>query len=417
MSCGYFLGNSIKDSWMSECLTYISLKCTWKNFVGLLGDLPPFHGVTGHALPEQRRKSTDAVVSVSEQSLYYWVDPETEPCVHVQNGLTGLLDIRIQDFSEPSYAAFKLHRMWDIQNIFCSAPISYLQMRLTWRNYVQTWRMYTPEVFSEDEDEIWLDVIMTINQNFGPHWILPCPESPEHPTPTFELYEWVCGLQTNPRLLLQSPSPPKAPRERFIIHFFSGRRRKGDLQSQLEAQPWPENTITHVLSLDVIFGEQADLSTPQARSTWLSLFYDSLVWGFYAGPPCESWSRARSVKSDDIKVHHEPWGLASTSIRELRQILTANMLMFFVLLSFALQAVHGSFGLMEHPQTPENPELASIWRTKLWCILEQLPTSILDIAQGYFGAPSSKPTTNRDGDLERGSSWVLYLQKTRTSII
>ena len=93
-----------------------------------------------------------------------------------------------------------------------------------------------------------------------------------------------------------------------------------------------------------------------------------------------------------LRSHAEPWGFMSTSVREVRQILMANLLMSFVLLCYAWQTVHGRFGLIEHPQMPDDPDLASIWRTKLWTVLAQANTITVDIAQGYFGAPSSKPT-------------------------
>ena len=339
----------------------------------------------------------DAAVPLAPPGRYYWVDPESEPCVTILHSLEALLAIRSPVESTPGGCQFRADRAEDIRKIFVQAPIPFTQMRVTWKAFLIQWRLLTPESFSEDEDETWVEILIEVDQQFSPSWLIPQTHSNQHDKPSHEAYHWLLGLDETPVLELLSPAPPRAPRELFILHFFSGRRRQGDLQGALESMPWKPGVLTHVLSLDLVFGEQADLSTPWARRTWLGLFQDNLIWGFFAGPPCESWSRARHVKARDIKVrplrsNKEPWGFESTSVREVRQLLMANLLMSFVLLCYAWQTINGRFGLVEHPQTPDDPLLASIWRTKLWKVLAQANTLTVDIAQGYFGAPSSKPT-------------------------
>ena len=54
--------------------------------------------------------------------------------------------------------------------------------------------------------------------------------------------------------------------------------------------------------------------------------------------------------------------------------------------------VNGHFGMVEHPGRPKEAYKPSIWNTPLWKLLRQLPMTELNIAQGYYGAISSKPT-------------------------
>ena len=120
---------------------------------------------------------------------------------------------------------------------------------------------------------------------FSPEWLIPQAVNPVPLTQRYEAFHWLRALDTPMALSLAFPPPPRTPRELFIVHFFSGRRRQGDLQSALEAMPWRAATLTHVLSLDVIFGERADLSTPEARRLWLGQ-HDLEIFGVsLQGPP------------------------------------------------------------------------------------------------------------------------------------
>lgn len=70
--------------------------------------------------------------------------------------------------------------------------------------------------------------------------------------------------------------------------------------------------------------------------------------------------------------------------------------MHFGLAMWYYQWKNGKFGLVEHPAKPcphRHPEAASIWNTIIGSILASLEdASVQTIAQGYFGAPSPKPT-------------------------
>ena len=191
---------------------------------------------------------------------------------------------------------------------------------------------------------------------------------------------------------------PKLFRERVIVHFFCGHRRKDDLQSFLMQLQCPEGFVLHILSIDIIFGCEADLMNPQWRQTWLCAFRSGYVLAFYAGPPCETYSAARHVECEGSRVRpvrssSHPWGLPALSIRELIQVQIGNMLMWFVIMCFVLQAARGLFAMLEHPAPPKDISKVSIWRTKLWITVRCLNITEITILQGYYGAPSVKPTT------------------------
>jgi len=142
------------------------------------------------------------------------------------------------------------------------------------------------------------------------------------------------------------------------------------------------------------------------------------VIGFVAGPPCETWSRARGVPhgrappadgdgdaAPGLPVHgrglprilralSELWGLMSLGIRELCQILTGNSLLIFALEAIVEIALAGSVGLVEHPAEPDDlVDASSIWRLPVMDIILHLPcVEKIRFAQGLLGAKTAKPT-------------------------
>ena len=125
------------------------------------------------------------------------------------------------------------------------------------------------------------------------------------------------------------------------------------------------------------------------------------VLGFFAGPPCETFSIARGNELEGVSVRTirdgaNPWGYRSLTLRELRQIVIGNTLLLFILQATAIQAAVGHFACVEHPGDPEgykHRNAASIWRLSLTNILQRHPSAtFITIQQGRYGAPSPKPT-------------------------
>ena len=76
------------------------------------------------------------------------------------------------------------------------------------------------------------------------------------------------------------------PQEIIVLHLFSGRRRKGDLQSKLE-----EIHILTVASVDVaIDAKRCNLADSKQQDLWFRFIAAGSVAGGFGGPPCETWS-------------------------------------------------------------------------------------------------------------------------------
>ena len=214
------------------------------------------------------------------------------------------------------------------------------------------------------------------------------------------------------------------PTEAFYLHFFSGRRREGDLQMMLEKCELPPNVTMYVISLDVtICSQRCDLRQPDQQLRWIRLIREQRVLGATSGPPCETWSRARmanSPKNDEVlprplRSQWEPWGKLAVSGREHLQLFIGNDLMLFSILCVFLVAYFDGFTVLEHPQSPSHygdfrPH-ASIWQTAVleWLMATNLFT-LLMVNQGHYTAKSTKPTSLLIAGVQ--SATLVHLEKT-----
>ena len=189
-------------------------------------------------------------------------------------------------------------------------------------------------------------------------------------------------------------------RHRILLHAFSGRRRRGDVEWYLNILAAKHAGCTvHVASLDIIIDPiYGDVGREGTRSTWLHAITQGWVIAFLGGPPCNTWSRARhvQVKGGPRVVRHvdEPWGLPSLRLREMEQIIMGNLLLGFALECMTLLAIYAGMGVLEHPKDPEIDYMVSIWRLPIVQLILLLPnTRMITMAQGLLGAPSPKPTS------------------------
>eukprot|EP00435_Cladocopium_sp_Y103_P012460 s1027_g3.t1 len=200
------------------------------------------------------------------------------------------------------------------------------------------------------------------------------------------------------------PSPRAFGRHRIILHAFSGRRRVGDFQFYLDAflLHCPAGVVYHTVSLDIMVDAQrGDISKSEVRQFWLDGIDKGWILAMLAGPPCETWSRARSVKVADsdkpaprvLRTADALWGLPHLRLRELLQIDVGNLLLLFTAEAFLRLAFAGGCAIVEHPREPDEPELASIWRLPIFHLLRSfLGVEFLSLNQGLLGAASAKPT-------------------------
>ena len=102
---------------------------------------------------------------------------------------------------------------------------------------------------------------------------------------------------------------PLSFREKIFLHIFSGRRRQGDLQDFLEkfVKEHLPGTILHVVSVDIIVDDvYGDVRAPATKAFWLDGIRQGFVIGMLAGPPCNTFSIARSHEVASVKGKHGP---------------------------------------------------------------------------------------------------------------
>ena len=203
------------------------------------------------------------------------------------------------------------------------------------------------------------------------------------------------------RDFLQVPTPRPFGRHRYVLHAFSGRRRLGDFQYFLDrAGTADDGFVLHTISLDLVVDDcWGDVSRVETRNFWLQGIKEGFVTSLLAGPPCETWSRARGVALPGkrcpriIRIIEALWGMESLSLRELRQLGVGNLLLLFTIEALVHLAIAGGHGILEHPAMPEDEDRASIWRLPLVNFLLTWPDfRLVSLSQGLWGAASPKPT-------------------------
>ena len=238
----------------------------------------------------------------------------------------------------------------------------------------------------------------------------------------------------------QSPTggsgvPRPVGAERIILHAFSGRRRHGDYQWYLDhlAAGAPDGISVYVVSLDIVIDSRfGDLADPATRAFWLSHIRDGHVHGFLGGPPCCTFSKARAVSIASATGHRrgprpvrsdeEPWGFGSLALRELLAVLEGNVLLSFCIEALFELVLLQRHGLLEHPAEPADSAAASIWKLPIMKLLLQFPNvQTIHLAQGLFGASSSKPTTflvaNCPSAMQILRKWQITTDNPRSATI
>ena len=194
---------------------------------------------------------------------------------------------------------------------------------------------------------------------------------------------------------------PFASRQFVFLHLFSGPRRPGDLQEAIELFANENNLSIRALSVDVVISmEYGDILKQDTQKTFIDALVQGWICGMAAGPPCETWSRAREhqLTTGDgprpVRSGEQPEGLSQLSLRELRQVLFGSQLLAVSAVLLTLCWIHGICGVLEHPAEPPRATSPSIWRLPIFRYLaKQTQVKKLTVMQGYYGAASAKPTT------------------------
>ena len=186
----------------------------------------------------------------------------------------------------------------------------------------------------------------------------------------------------------------------LMAHIYSGHRRPGDLQDALDNLQLPAQCKGLTLSVDIVFHETyGNLLKKETYLLFVRLIRAHKLVVVCAGPPCESWSRARlhgEVDGGPRPVRHESslHGLTALTIKELKQVMIGNALLGVALCLAIHQLCAGGFYMLEHPTTPSEPGAPSIWKLSLLrFLLEQPNVQLCKIFSGKYGAPTVKPTS------------------------
>eukprot|EP00438_Fugacium_kawagutii_P001623 Skav211741 [mRNA] locus=scaffold1548:167063:169049:- [translate_table: standard] len=110
---------------------------------------------------------------------------------------------------------------------------------------------------------------------------------------------------------------------------------------------------------------------------------------------------ASKTKPRPLRDADRLWGLRLLDSTELQQLRVGTALMFKGLEIQTDIVLHGGASVMEHPQEPEDPTFASIWRSEIQKnVIGRLPAAKLyTLAQYQYGAASVKPTALRSAGM------------------
>eukprot|EP00435_Cladocopium_sp_Y103_P001085 s3376_g1.t1 len=185
-----------------------------------------------------------------------------------------------------------------------------------------------------------------------------------------------------------------------FVHFYSGYRRTGDLQWQIENFQVIENLHLFCLSIDLCLARaHSDLTDAETKEFWLRQIRVGNLLGLGGGPPCETWTAARLLDGGPPAVRHAafPWGVPCLNKRQRHQVDIGSKLLTFLGDLLAAAALSGLCGFAEHPAYPAwamPKQPPSIWTLPALRVLAKLECiEVATVDQCLLGHESKKPTT------------------------
>eukprot|EP00435_Cladocopium_sp_Y103_P009314 s83_g2.t1 len=262
----------------------------------------------------------------------------------------------------------------------CTQAVSWTVCQRTLRHFEQVFTQDDAQPLEVPYDEVVTCVRELAEVSSWPFLLSPCRRPVHVLFGELAVWESWCAelADTPPDLWLTLHRLPRSlSREKVILHAYAGRRRRGDLEWYIDrvAASTP-SVLIHVVSVDIIIdADLGDITKESTRIYWLDHIRQGHIVGFVAGPPCNTWSKARNHQLESgrgprvVRTPSEPWGLPSLSLRELAQVRIGTLLLGFALQCMLALSMHSGTGFLEHPRAPDSPEL------------------------GLFGSASAKPTT------------------------
>ena len=186
----------------------------------------------------------------------------------------------------------------------------------------------------------------------------------------------------------------------LFVHFFSGYRRRGDLQHCIENHEIIGNQQIFCISVDLCLAKEfSDLTDADTKEFWIQKMRQGHVLGIGGGPSCETWSAARHVPGgpSPLRSYDAPWGIAGLTGKQWKQVSTGTTLIQFLVDLLVVASQLGLCGFLEHPQFPlwlMKVRPASIWMLQALRTLARLECiQICSFDQCVFGLDAIKPTT------------------------
>ena len=189
-------------------------------------------------------------------------------------------------------------------------------------------------------------------------------------------------------------------RSLFFVHFFSGFRRRGDLQHWLEDEIIGDGYNIYCLSVDIcLCRDNFDLMDKKALNFWVDKARSGHIIGGGGGPPCETMSAARYSGPGPAPVRSGAlfWGRPGNNRRQNTQVEVGSRLLMFILAFLQEMIILGLCGFLEHPAYPvwlmskDPPSIWAIAQIKALARLACVRISTID--QCSFGCVAMKPTT------------------------
>ena len=185
-----------------------------------------------------------------------------------------------------------------------------------------------------------------------------------------------------------------------FVHFFSGFRRKEDLQHCIEAHQVFGESHVFCISVDLCLAKKfSDLTDSSSKEFWIGKMRSGQVIGVGGGPSCETWSAARHLPGGPppVRSYDCPWGKMGLSVKQWEQVSTGTKLVQFLIELIELAAELGLCGFLEHPQFPvwmAKQKPASVWTLQAMRVLARLECiQICSFDQCIYGLCARKPTT------------------------
>eukprot|EP00438_Fugacium_kawagutii_P029532 Skav228087 [mRNA] locus=scaffold913:403566:406172:+ [translate_table: standard] len=325
---------------------------------------------------------------------------------HEVDLLTTLSDLETMDVDWSSHDPVQTQTWPAIQTGLCAHPTSLTEMATVlqvWKAMIQT-DLQPLRRLIPAQPGLWLRSIDYAMTQLD--YAILAPDLAHHAQVACPFNEPEARVASIPaEVLCEVPAPTYGPKteQPVYIHLYSGRRRDGDFQAELERLDWGTAWKPIVISLDIVISETSgNVFDPKVRKQWLTAIRSGLITGLLMGPPCETWSVSRERWLQDhsgprpLRSSTSLWGFDSLLIKEARQIYTANALLLFGIAAFFFMWCQGRMAIKEHPGMPSErhrPTAPSIWKLPAIRLLIGLPgTALQTIYQGLYGAKSPKPT-------------------------